>query len=64
MIFRTGSILIVGNCEEDLLHQIYEFLKKILEKEYKNVAIGKASEKRVKNVNKKCKRKMIYVKSN
>ena len=27
MIFRTGSILIVGNCDEDVLYIIYDFIK-------------------------------------
>jgi len=30
MIFRTGSVLIVGKCEESVLMEIYEFLKIIL----------------------------------
>ena len=37
MIFRTGSILIVGHCEEDVLYLIYEFLKIILAREYYNI---------------------------
>jgi hypothetical protein len=37
MIFRTGSILIVGRCNEDVLYIIYEFLKKILIDEHPNV---------------------------
>ena len=37
MIFRTGSVLIVGKCTEDMLMIIYEFLKDILYKEYLNV---------------------------
>ena len=37
MIFRTGSILIVGMCDENVLYTIYEFLKKLLIKEYCNV---------------------------
>lgn len=37
MIFRTGSILIVGKCNEIMLMRIYSFLKKLLENEYKNV---------------------------
>ena len=36
MIFRTGSVLIVGKCEEDVLTHIYEFIKNILEREYEN----------------------------
>lgn len=37
MIFRTGSVLIVGKCTEPILHEIYEFLKTILEHEYENI---------------------------
>ena len=37
MIFRTGSILIVGMCEEDVLHIIYEYLKNLLTQEYYNI---------------------------
>jgi hypothetical protein len=35
MIFRTGSVLIVGKCDESVLILIYEFLKNILMNEYK-----------------------------
>ena len=34
MIFRTGSVLIVGKCDEDILMAIYEFLKELLVKEF------------------------------
>jgi hypothetical protein len=34
MIFRTGSVLIVGKCDEYVLILIYEFLKNILINEY------------------------------
>lgn len=34
MIFRTGSVLIVGKCDESVLYCIYDFLKKLLEDEY------------------------------
>lgn len=37
MIFRTGSVLIVGKCDEDVLLCIYEFLKIILNNEYKQI---------------------------
>ena len=37
MIFRTGSVLIVGRCDENVLMIIYEFLKVILINEYKNI---------------------------
>ena len=38
MIFRTGSVLIVGKCDEDVLMIIYEFLKVVLNNEYKNIS--------------------------
>lgn len=34
MIFRTGSVLIVGKCNENVLYVIYNFLKNLLESEY------------------------------
>jgi len=37
MIFRTGSVLIVGRCDENVLMLIYEFLKVLLYDEYKNI---------------------------
>jgi len=40
MIFRTGSVLIVGKCEEDVLYKIYEFIKNILRIEYNTVHIA------------------------
>jgi flagellar basal body rod protein FlgB len=40
MIFRTGSILIVGKCNEDILHTIYRFICMILETEYSAIQMG------------------------
>ena len=37
MIFRTGSVLIVGKCTEPILYVIYDFIKNILEREYENI---------------------------
>ena len=37
MIFRTGSVLIVGKCNEVILNDIYVFLKNILETEYEKI---------------------------
>ena len=44
MIFRTGSVLIVGRCDENVLMIIYEFLKIIFINEFKNIC-----QKNVKN---------------
>ena len=38
MIFRTGSVLIVGKCDENVLMLIYEFLKMVLHNEHKNIS--------------------------
>lgn len=37
MIFRTGSILIVGKCNEIILTKIYKFISEIMSNEYSNV---------------------------
>jgi TATA-box binding protein (TBP) (component of TFIID and TFIIIB) len=37
MIFRTGSVLIVGKCSEEILYTIYNFLKALLEEEYDQI---------------------------
>lgn len=37
MIFRTGSVLIVGRCDENVLRIIYNYLKIILNNEFKNI---------------------------
>lgn len=37
MIFRTGSVLIVGKCEDDVLFEIYNFLKTLFLSEYKSI---------------------------
>jgi len=37
MVFRTGSVLIVGKCEDYVLHDIYAFIKELLHVEYSNV---------------------------
>ena len=37
MIFRTGSVLIVGKCSEEVLEDIYTFLGDLLRREYHRV---------------------------
>tara|TARA_A100001015_G_scaffold218413_1_gene245511 strand:+ start:3200 stop:4312 length:1113 start_codon:yes stop_codon:yes gene_type:complete len=66
MIFRTGSILIVGKCDEYIINEIYFFIKNILKEEYKNIVISNLSENNLKK-NKKvnsCKKKKIYITTN
>lgn len=40
MIFRTGSILIVGKCQEKTLLEIYHYICKILADEYTGISTG------------------------
>lgn len=37
MIFRTGSVLIVGKCESEVLFEIYDKIKEILTVEYEKI---------------------------
>ena len=39
MIFRTGSVLVVGHCTEEILHKVYTFIKNILIAEYNTIFI-------------------------
>jgi len=66
MIFRTGSVLIVGRCDENVLLIIYEFLKIILNNEYKNICqkVAKNADETpiaVKDKKKKLRKKNITV---
>lgn len=61
MIFRTGSCLIIGNCCEDILIYIYEFIKTILQSEYKEIVIHNETTN-VKVKQEKIKKKTIKVK--
>ena len=56
MIFRTGSVLIVGKCDESVLLIIYEFLKNLLTTEF--VKIGQQKTKAEASVNKDKKKKI------
>lgn len=37
MIFRTGSVLIVGRCTDSILEKIYTFIRTLLETEYHDI---------------------------
>lgn len=37
MIFRTGSVLIVGRCDEHVILSVYEYLKNVLHKEFAHI---------------------------
>jgi len=59
MIFRTGSILIVGKCNEDTLNLVYEYIKNILSGEYENIFNEGSKLKEVHT--KKMKKKFVYI---
>jgi hypothetical protein len=64
MIFRTGSVLIVGMCEENVLIEIYEFLKKLLRAEFNEICQGLIDlelHNSIKNKKKKIRKKIITV---
>jgi len=61
MIFRTGSVLIVGKCDEDILYKIYDNIRAILTAEYSLIKVngGENSKEVVKT--KKHKKKTISI---
>ncbi len=63
MIFRTGSILIVGMCDENILYAVYEFIKTVLLNEFNriNQKVITAENTIVKNKKKKLRKKIILV---
>jgi len=64
MIFRTGSVLIVGKCEMDVLYEVYNFLVKMLETEYVNIHICNNESIDVKEKKVKIRKKNIFINSN
>lgn len=60
MIFRTGSCLIVGNCNEEVLRFVYKYIVNMLFQEYYNICI-KNKEKFVKIKNDKLKKRKFVV---
>jgi TATA-box binding protein (TBP) (component of TFIID and TFIIIB) len=60
MIFRTGSVLIVGKCDsDDELYMIYDFIKAIFQEEFMNIYEENSEVKQIKN--KKKIKKILYV---
>ena len=60
MIFRTGSVLIVGNCDNDILNVVYEYVKNILACEYSTISEGNVKEQITKNKIKYKRKIIIY----
>lgn len=66
MIFRTGSILIVGKCEEYVLEYIYKFLKEIIINNYTKIIANNNNNIDInenKNKEKKIRKKYILLKN-
>jgi len=58
MIFRTGSVLIVGKCSEFNLYKIYNFIRDILIKEYHAIQVPNYDDKKKAKVIKKTKKRI------
>ena len=65
MIFRTGSVLIVGKCTEAVLNEIYLFVRSMLDTEYECVGDGlidtSAEGLEISNKRKVRKRKVVQI---
>jgi len=63
MIFRTGSILIVGMCEENILNDVYYFLTNLLKTEFEHICqhLIDANHISLKNKKKNVRRKIINI---
>jgi TATA-box binding protein (TBP) (component of TFIID and TFIIIB) len=65
MIFRTGSVLIVGMCDEEVLHDIYHFLKQLLKAEFKHICQEIiVNGHNIKDKKKKIRKKVIHIVTN
>ena len=60
MLFRTGSCLIVGNCNEEILYFVFNFIKELLKNEYINIR-APSEDLVVKNKINKIKKRKITV---
>ena len=61
MIFRTGSVLIVGMCEENVLNDIYAFLTQMLKAEFENICQSIITSSMLKDKKKKVRRKVVMI---
>ena len=63
MIFRTGSVLMVGKCTENELIKIYNYIRNILYDEYSKIYVRENIEdiNKQKDKEKKHKKKIIYI---
>ena len=59
MIFRTGSALIVGKCDESIITSIYNFLVKLFISEYQHINCGISNTEVVKKKGEKKKKTIV-----
>lgn len=67
MIFRTGSILIVGMCNELILDVVYKFIKTLVQNEFTNICQRLSTQEElsfVKKKNAKIRKRMIVFNEN
>jgi hypothetical protein len=50
MIFRTGSVLIMGKCKENILFEMYDFISKLLIEKYESISQGNIEENIEENI--------------
>jgi hypothetical protein len=62
MIFRTGSVLISGKCNEIVINKVYNFIKNMLLQEHSKIFIKNNKNIKNKIKNKKLRKRTIYVK--
>lgn len=62
MIFRTGSVLIVGKFDDDVLMWVYDFIKSVLKEQYNNIQVGRQIEETTTDVQpRKSKKRFISI---
>jgi hypothetical protein len=67
-IFRTGSVLILGTCDEIILQEVYEFVTNLLKTEFKYICSSLIDDdnrpKSNKDKKRKCQKKFVVIEDN
>ena len=63
MVFRTGSVLIVGKCNENELISIYKYIKNILIIEHSRIVVETTEKKKKEHLEKKVKKTITIIKN-
>jgi len=62
MIFRTGSVLIVGKCNEEVIHSMYKYLNTVFSNHYSEIVDAATTESSIGNLKKEKKVKKWILK--